>query len=272
MREVIDQVTASILEARKGLEQALTDLEKLPAIDPHSLGFAAHALQNYLTVISGTTELLSMKVANHPEPEVQTWMAYMRQATELMGRIVADLMNAATVSRKPALKCDKVNLTKLLQRFSDGYQVKATEKRIQVTYKPVQDKVFVLADGVALAAVLDNLFSNALKYSPLDGEVHVTLWKDSGTVVCAVEDHGQGLSREDQAKLFQRGVKLSAVPTGGEPSSGYGLAVAKELTSLMNGEMWCESDLGKGAKFFVRLPRYDEANETSSGPPEMPAR
>ena len=265
MRDVIDQVTASILDARRNLEQALVDLEKLPAIDPHSLGFAAHALQNYLTIISGTTELLSLKVVNHPEPEVQTWMAYMRQATEMMARIVGDLMNSATISRKPALKFDKVNLTKLLQRFSDGYQVKAADKRIQVTFKPAQDKVFVWADGVALAAVLDNLFSNALKYSPLGGDVCVTLRKDSGTVICAVQDQGQGLSREDQAKLFQRGVTLSAVPTGGEPSSGYGLAVAKELTTLMNGELWCESDLGKGAKFFVLLPEYDDTNETNSG-------
>lgn len=259
MREVIDQVTASILEARKGLEQALTDLEKLPAIDPHSLAFAAHALQNYLTIMSGTTELLSLKVADHPEPEVQTWVSYMRQATEMMTRTVADLMHSATVSRAPALKFGKVNLAKLLRRFCDGYQVKAANKQIQVMYDPRQDKIFVWADGVALAAVLDNLLSNALKYSPLGGEVRVTLWRESGTIICSVQDQGQGLSRADQAKLFQRGVKLSSVPTGGEPSSGYGLAVAKELTTLMQGEIWCDSEPGKGSRFLLRLPECDEA-------------
>jgi signal transduction histidine kinase len=91
-------------------------------------------------------------------------------------------------------------------------------------------------------------------------------------VVCAVQDQGQGLSREDQSKLFQRGVKLSSVPTGGEPSSGYGLAVAKELTTLMQGEIWCDSELGKGARFLLRLPEYRDTNETSSSPLEMPAR
>jgi signal transduction histidine kinase len=272
MRDVIDQVTASILEARKGLEQALTDLEKLPAIDPHSLAFSAHALQNYLTIMSGTTELLSLKLTGYPDPEVQAWMTYMRQATEMMARIVADLMNSATVSRAPALKFDKVNLAKMLRRFSDAYQVKAADKRIQVTYKPEQDTIFVWADAVALAAVLDNLFSNALKYSPLGGEVRVTLWKESAMVVCAVQDQGQGLSREDQSKLFQRGVKLSSVPTGGEPSSGYGLAVAKELTTLMQGEIWCDSELGKGARFLLRLPEYHDTNETNSDHLNAPAR
>lgn len=272
MRDVIDQVTASILEARKGLEQALTDLEKLPAIDPHSLAFSAHALQNYLTIMSGTTELLSLKLTGHPDPEVQAWTTYMRQATEMMARIVADLMNSATVSRAPALKFDGVNLAKMLRRFSDAYQVKATTKRIQITYKPEQDKVFVWADAVALAAVIDNLFSNAVKYSPPGGKVEVMLWKDSSTVVCAVQDQGQGLSRADQAKLFQRGVKLSSVPTGGEPSSGYGLAVAKELTTLMQGEIWCDSEPGKGARFLLRLPGYDETKDTKAGPLKTPAQ
>jgi signal transduction histidine kinase len=85
-------------------------------------------------------------------------------------------------------------------------------------------------------------------------------------VVCAVQDQGQGLSRDDQSKLFQRGVKLSSVPTGGEPSSGYGLAVAKELTTLMQGEIWCDSELGKGARFLLRLPQYDEASQATTPP------
>jgi two-component system, sensor histidine kinase LadS len=62
------------------------------------------------------------------------------------------------------------------------------------------------------------------------------------------------LSQEDQARLFQAGVRLSAVPTAGEPSTGYGLAVAKEPASQMGGGIWCESQLGQGACFAVSLP------------------
>lgn len=268
MREVIDQVTSSILEARGRLEQAMSDLERLPAIDPHAIGFATHALHNYLTIIGGTTDLLSRVVATHPDPNVQTWIAYMRQATEMMAQIVGDLMNAATMSREPTMRFGKVNLTLLLQRFCDGYRVKGAQKQIRILYDPSPEAVFVWADGVALAAVLDNLFSNAIKYSPPGKGVRVTLQEEAGTVVCAVEDRGQGLSREDQAKLFQRGVKLSAVPTGGEPSSGYGLAVAKELITLMKGEIACESELGRGAKFLIRLPKFLEMTDTQSSPPD----
>jgi signal transduction histidine kinase len=76
-----------------------------------------------------------------------------------------------------------------------------------------------------------------------------------------VRDEGPGLSEEDQEKLFQGGVRLSSMTTGGESSSGYGLAVARELIGKLEGEVWCESTLGDGACFSFRLPRYQEQHE-----------
>src|SRR5438093_726081 len=68
----------------------------------------------------------------------------------------------------------------------------------------------------------------------------------------------EGISQEDQAKLFRRGVRLSSVPTGNEESTGYGLAVAKDLVDAMGGTIWCESRLGHGARFSSRLPKDRE--------------
>jgi signal transduction histidine kinase len=69
------------------------------------------------------------------------------------------------------------------------------------------------------------------------------------------------LSDEEQTRLFQRGVRLTPVPTGGELSSGYGLAVAKELIEKLNGEIWCESRPGQGASFSFHLPMYTEEQD-----------
>jgi len=111
---------------------------------------------------------------------------------------------------------------------------------------------------VATAAVLDNLFSNAVKYSPPGTRIWGEVSADRDGVVCSVRDEGPGLSEEDKAKLFQPGARLTSKPTGGEPSTGYGLAVAKELIERLEGTIWCESALGKGACFSFRLPRYQE--------------
>jgi signal transduction histidine kinase len=77
--------------------------------------------------------------------------------------------------------------------------------------------------------------------------------------------HRPGLGPEDRARLFQRGVRLSAQPTGGEPSTGYGLAVAKDLVGQLGGEIWCDSQPGQGACFSVRLPVWREGGN-EAGP------
>ncbi len=119
-------------------------------------------------------------------------------------------------------------------------------------------ETFVWADAVATAVVLDNLMSNAVKYSPHGAEVRACVVSEPGHQVCSVRDQGPGLSPEQQAKLFQRGARLGSVPTGGEESTDYGLAVAKELIDRLGRELWCESEVGKGSCFSFRLPLYVE--------------
>ncbi len=109
---------------------------------------------------------------------------------------------------------------------------------------------------MAVIAVLDNLLSNAVKYSFPGKKISVQLRGEMTSVVCSVRDEGPGLSQEDQTKLFRRGIRLNSIATGGESSSGYGLAVAKELIDKLGGDLWCESTLGAGACFSFRLPAY----------------
>jgi signal transduction histidine kinase len=114
----------------------------------------------------------------------------------------------------------------------------------------------VQTDPVVIAAIMDNLLSNAVKYSPWGQTVYVVVRSEPQALVCSVRDGGPGISPADQLRLFQRGAPLSAIPTGGEPSSGYGLAVAKELATKIDAELWYESpDMG-GACFSIRLPLW----------------
>jgi signal transduction histidine kinase len=122
----------------------------------------------------------------------------------------------------------------------------------------------VWTDRVAAGAVLDNLLSNAVKYSPKGGRIWVQVTAHEGEVVCSVRDEGPGLSPEEQGQLFKPGVKLSSVPTGGEPSAGYGLAVAKSLATRLSGDVWCQSEPGKGSVFSFKLPAAERVQETNS--------
>ena len=146
----------------------------------------------------------------------------------------------------------------MVQRFIGFYQRIADRKQIRFLCESTVDVPSVWTDRVAAAAVLDNLFSNAVKYSPPGKRIWVQVSTERDGVVCSVRDEGPGLGEEDQAKLFQRGGQLTPKPTAGEPSTGYGLAVAKEFIERLGGTIWCESVLGQGSSFSFRLPRYQE--------------
>lgn len=267
MPEPKERITSAILKARTELEEALYELEKLPALSESSVSFTVHALNNFLTVVGGTVELLQLSLANHPDPEVRTGLEALEQAANLMTHTVNQLMLSR--GREAKLRFEKVELPVMAQRFCNFYQRLADRKKIRCLAGSTVDVPSVWTDRVATAVVLDNLVSNAVKYSPPGTCIWVQVAADRDGVVCRIRDEGPGLSQEDQAKLFQRGAQLTPKPTGGEHSTGYGLAVAKEFIEKLGGTIWCESELGQGSCFAFRLPRYQESvsesGETLSG-------
>jgi signal transduction histidine kinase len=252
-----EMVASAIARAQADLAEALSELEKIPAFDPGSVAFVAHALNNFLTVTGGTVELLVEHLGGGADPQVRVWLDGVRHATDLMARTVSHL-GTASATAGAQLRFEKVDLPLLVQRACTYYQRVADRKKIRITVDTAEGVPPVLTDRVVAAAVLDNLLSNAVKYSPAGGEVRVRVRGDAGFGVCEVRDEGPGLSSADQARLFRRGVRLTPSPTGGEPSTGYGLAVAKEMVEKLGGEIGCESVLGHGCRFSFRLPAYRE--------------
>jgi signal transduction histidine kinase len=253
-------VESAIARARADLEEALSELEKMPAFDADSVIFAAHALSSYMTAARAGVELILMRLADHPDAQLRLWVEGVQHATNLMTRYILQL-KGAFASTETLFRLEKVDLPTLVLRACDFYQRMAVRKRIHVIANSTVNVPHVLTDRVAVAAVLDNLLSNAVKYSNRGKQVSVELRSEKDWVVCDVRDEGPGLSKTDQAKLFQKGTTLTPKPTGGESASGYGLAVAKELIDKLGGEIWCESILGKGSCFSFRLPAFQEPIE-----------
>jgi signal transduction histidine kinase len=265
MTDPREKVSESILEAQARLDQALEELEHLPAFDAGTIAFAAHALHNYLTVISGTAELIARSLKGHPDPDVQRWLEGLQRTTEVMSHTVNQMLGTAA-NGGPAPARERVDLPLLVRRVTSYYERLAARKRIHITVEIGGPVPPALGDRLAIAATLDNLISNAVKFSDPGKRITLAVHARQDRVVCSVKDEGPGLSPEDQAKLFQRGARLTPRPTAGEPSTGYGLAVAKELVEKQGGRIWCESRLGHGAQFSFELPLFHEAATTGAGP------
>ena len=98
MAEPKEMVASAIVRAQADLQEALSELEKIPAFDPSAVAFAAHALNNYLTVTEGAAELMLLHLASHPDAQLQIWVEGVQQATSLMGRTVSQLMSSSATT------------------------------------------------------------------------------------------------------------------------------------------------------------------------------
>jgi signal transduction histidine kinase len=247
------QVVTSIETAKTALEQALKDLHQVPELDWGTVRYALHALGNYLNITAASVGLLRADLEDHPNAEVHALLGGLERTTDLMAHLTRHLTHASAAREMPLLR-EEVDLARLGCLACGFYQPPAEQKRIQLLYDAEEPIGKARADRIAVATVLDNLLSNAIKYSPPDRRVWVRVWAESGFLFCSVRDEGPGLSPEDQARLFREGERLSPTPTGGELSTGYGLAISRDLVTRMGGTIRCESQLGRGATFTFSLP------------------
>ncbi|HWQ10521.1 MAG TPA: ATP-binding protein, partial [Holophaga sp.] len=114
--------------------------------------------------------------------------------------------------------------------------------------------VVLEADEPRLREAVDNLVNNAIKFSPLDRTVEITLSSTEQQALIQVRDHGPGLTEEDLSSIFTPYQRLSAIPTAGEISIGIGLSIVKQMVELHGGRAWAESRPGEGAAFYLELP------------------
>lgn len=147
-----------------------------------------------------------------------------------------------------------IDLEPFVSSFIKNYKSVAQRKKIDLIFK-THGNTRVVADQLYLNRILDNLISNAIKFSPPERKVTISVGNKHENVLLTVQDEGPGISEEDQEKLYRKFQKLSATPTGGESSTGLGLSIVKTLVEKMGGSITCKSKLGEGTAFSVALKR-----------------
>lgn len=177
--------------------------------------------------------------------------------------LVKDVLQANTIDeeRQEPILIDLGNF--INDHISKYFKDQSQKKNISI-HCGVEDGLEITTDSVALRRVLDNLISNAIKFSLPGKNIFVRLLSVDQAVYICIQDQGPGISKADQQKLFRKFQKLSARPTSGEPSIGLGLAIVKGLVERMKGGITVHSELGKGTEFVVRLPRHLDTRKTQN--------
>jgi signal transduction histidine kinase/CheY-like chemotaxis protein len=252
--------TADLVRANARLEAQRLDLRRANRLKSEILGTVAHDLKNPLGVILGRAEMLG-DILSAPNAaldlacsQIEHIRTSAKRLTGMVDSLMADALNDAldiTIRREP------MDAKALVAEVVAANRPSAERKGQEMTVRALDD-LMVNGDQDRLREAIDNLVSNAIKYTPAGGGIAVSVEAADAGIEIAVKDSGAGLMPEDMARLFGRFQRLSAKPTGGESSTGLGLSIVKKIAELHGGRVSAHSDgPGQGSTFTLVLPRCE---------------
>lgn len=237
------------------IEQQNKELIRLNELKNTFLGIAAHDLRGPIGNIQMITDLIMDDVIELHEDEQISLINDIGTQSAHMLTLLNDLLDVTRIETgKLVLRFEEFEIYPFLSQIIARHAMLASKKNIKVEWAKPIPKGFMKADVGRLQQVVDNLISNAVKYSPAGKLVQVGAELTTGGWRVCVKDQGPGITQKDRKRLFQDFAKLSAKPTGGEKSVGLGLAISRRIIEAHGGSIGVDSDVGEGAKFWFILP------------------
>jgi two-component system, sensor histidine kinase and response regulator len=238
------------------LKAARDELKQLAEDKDELLGVLTHDLKNHLGGMDMSAQMLRDRTEARSDPKLRLMAENISHSSSQMLAFVKEFLANASADHGLSIKPEPVSLKEAAARAVQQHQEAAQRKQLVIQTLLEGNGALVQADAAALNQVLDNLLSNAIKFSAPGKQIRVAVLPPGPRYVeCRIQDEGPGFTPLDKALMFRRYSRLSARPTGGEPSTGLGLSIVKKLVLAMNGELACDSTAGSGATFAFLLPR-----------------
>ncbi len=236
-----------------------TELEKLNEEKDKFLRIAAHDLRNPVSaILSFSMLLLDESEGRFNDNEIE-FLGIIQQSSEFVLKLLNELLDLAVIdSGNLNLNLMPSDLVGLIKSNITLNRIVAERKNIKLSFNCDSPEILLDIDQVKIEQILNNLISNAIKYSFPNSEVDVLLTKNERQAIIMIIDKGQGIPKEEQEKLFQPFAKTSVKSTGGERSTGLGLSICKKIVEAHQGKIWFDSEENHGSTFYVALPLQRE--------------
>jgi signal transduction histidine kinase len=213
----------------------------------------SHELRTPLTSISGFLEMLEEEEQGLGD-DGRMYLDVIRRSTERLHQLVEELLLVAQIeARRVELESRPLDLVEVASECIETARPAAAAKRISIELVADHPRP-VRGDAVRLAQVVDNLVANAVKFTPDEGSVTVTVEGDGNAVHLVVEDTGIGIPADEQAQVFSRFFRSRGATQGAIPGTGLGLAIAQALVEQHGGTIELQSEVGRGTRVMVTLP------------------
>lgn len=240
--------------AYKTIKQQNSQILESDRVKNEFLANISHELRTPLNAIIGFSETLSNNLFGDLNPKQAEYVQDIHiSGIHLLGMINEILDISKIEARAMTLNRSEFSVSRAVEEIINMVKPLADKKSIMIQKDIVED-ITVFADFQKIRQVLYNLLSNAIKFSPENDSILVKAYFDESNFYLAVQDHGSGISPNDQERIFAKFVQLENAYTKKESSTGLGLTITKEFIEMHEGEIYIESEVGKGAKFVVKIP------------------
>ena len=271
LMDLLARQAADYLE-RKHVEQEREELlarehelrhtaEEANRLKDEFLAIMSHELRNPLNVILGYAELLLRSEEIRGSAPLRRMADAVKRNAVAQSKLIRDLLDLSRLrSGKLELNREMVSPAVSIHNAIETVRLEAGEKNIKIDVQGPDEPLFVKADPVRLEQVIWNLLNNAVKFTPKDGRIAVSLSAESSGIVLMVEDNGQGIDASFLPHIFEIFRQADSGANRSQSGMGIGLAVVQQLVELHGGSVTAHSDgVGQGASFTIRLPRSVES-------------
>lgn len=215
----------------------------------------AHDLRGPFNGFLGLTELLAEDINEMNNDEIQFASTNMRSSAQNLKRLLDNLLEWSKMEQGLIpFSLKEINLAEITEECTAPFQNSAHKKEISIDTK-IDQNVKIFADQNILQSVIRNILSNAIKFTPRKGSIKIQGWEDMKNTFISIADSGIGMNPVMLENIFKIDVKNNRTGTEDEPSSGLGLVLCKEFVKKHNGEIWIESEEGKGSVFYCSFPK-----------------
>ncbi|MDD5342575.1 MAG: transporter substrate-binding domain-containing protein [Patescibacteria group bacterium] len=215
----------------------------------------SHELRTPMTAIMGNIDMVLKGQAGPISEEVREYLKDVAIASDRLINLVNDMLNVSRIEAGSSKFIPKpVDISVLIRSVIKNFETLAREKKLVLKYKPGRNLPSVFADPDKVVQILNNIISNAIRFTP-KGSVGVTTDYQRDMVIVHVKDTGIGISEEDKEKLFKKFTQLDSSMARETKGTGLGLYVSRQIVQQMKGDIWMDSDgLDKGSTFSFSLP------------------
>ena len=257
-RKMRDQALDEI-ENRKKIEEELikhkTQLLQLNATKDKFFSIMAHDLKNPISTFISVTKLLQELFDDLSKEEVQDFIKDINESSMKLFNLLDNLLTwSRSQTGRIEVNSNRINLWDIAETSITMLRMNALNKKIEISSE-IHESTEVYADSNMISTVFRNLISNSIKFTPIGGKINLYAKEDTDFVQITIEDTGLGISEDDINKLFRIDIHHTTIGTSSEKGTGLGLILCKEFIEKNSGKIWVESELGKGSKFIIQLPK-----------------